>query len=90
MFLNKEFGYEKVLALVLCLIFVSANVAFCETTANITSIVELKQCVEKKQEVKQEVQRCPCKKIFEAKLGLTAEQVKLADKNRKEEQKRKN
>lgn len=77
---------KKILMSILCLIFVSANVAFsAETAVNKTSVGEQKQCVEKKVEVKQEVKKCPCKKIFEAKLGLTAEQIKLADKNRKEE-----
>lgn len=65
---------------------ISTNIVFAtETNAIKTNIAEQKQCVEKKVEVKQEVKRCPCKKIFEAKLGLTAEQIKLADKNRKEE-----
>lgn len=36
---------------------------------------------------KQKVKRCPCKKIFEKTLGLTPEQIKLADKNRVDEKK---
>ena len=36
---------------------------------------------------KQKIKRCPCKKIFEQTLGITPEQIKLADKNRADEKK---
>lgn len=70
---------KKILPLILCLMFVSANISFSSDNTNV--IDEQKQCIEKKQEIK----RCPCKKIFEKTLGLTPEQIKLADKNRAQE-----
>ncbi len=79
---------KKILFLALGLMFVSANASFAlDAKQNKTVIAEQKQCVEKKEEVKQEVKKCPCKKIFEATLGLTPEQIKLADANRAQEKK---
>ena len=80
--LSKEIYMKKILTLILCLMFLGVNATFAAESNSTENAVQNKTTVEK-----QKVKRCPCKKIFEKTLGLTPEQIKLADKNRADEKK---
>lgn len=73
---------KKILTLILCLMFLGVNATFAAESNSTENAVQNKTAAEK-----QKVKRCPCKKIFEKTLGLTQEQIKLADKNRADEKK---
>ena len=73
---------KKILTLILCLMFLGVNATFAAESNSTENAVQNKTAAEK-----QKVKRCPCKKIFEKTLGLTPEQIKLADKNRADEKK---
>ncbi len=73
---------KKILTLILCLMFLGVNATFAAESNSTENAAQNKTVVEK-----QKVKRCPCKKIFEQTLGLTPEQIKLADKNRLKEKK---
>lgn len=73
---------KKILTLILCLMFFGINASLANEAVSNTTETTSKTAVEK-----QKVKRCPCKKIFEQTLGLTPEQIKLADQNRANEKK---
>ena len=66
----------------LCLMFWGINVSLANEADTETSDTTSKTVSQK-----QKIKCCPCKKIFEQTLGLTPEQIKLADKNRTDEKK---
>lgn len=73
---------KKILTLMLCLMFLGINASLANEAVTNTSDTTSKTVSQK-----QKIKRCPCKKIFEKTLGLTPEQIKLADKNRADEKK---
>ena len=62
--------------------FLGVNASLANEAVSNTTETTSKTAVEK-----QKVKLCPCKKIFEQTLGLTPEQIKLADQNRANEKK---
>lgn len=71
--------YKKSLLSLLCIAIIALGSGI--VSAKEVNTIDTKASIEKTS-----VKRCPCKKIFEQTLGLSKEQVKLIDANRKEQE----
>ncbi len=76
--MNKRFIY----VFVFCVFFMVANVAISKE-AQTTVAATQESAIASNENAN--VKKCQCKKIFEQRLGLSKEQIKLADANRKKQ-----